>query len=153
MELSNKMCCYYYGIFSSFLSAFQPVKDESGALPVVPSVIHPSDFYKMWAVPSMEIFWISETFGRPGINSTPLMKFFSRRNECSYDHRVDLGFQIPRPVNFDLQILVLYNFFSIFKRDVFIVRKGTSISKQVLDFLSWMTTSGLLAEICRTVVL
>ena len=38
---------------------------------------------------------------------------FSQRSKCSYEY---LGFHIPHPVNFDLQILVLDNFYSFFKR-------------------------------------
>ena len=59
---------YYYIIFTLFLSAFQPVKDESGALPV----------------PNEEIFWISEILGRPCINSTSFSKYdlsLSQRSE------------------------------------------------------------------------
>ena len=43
------------GIVSLFLLAFQPVKDESGALSIL-LVIHPSTFLKMWAVPNEENF-------------------------------------------------------------------------------------------------
>ena len=112
-------------------------------------VIHPSTFLKLCAVPNKEIFWISETLGCPGINSTPFTKSFLNLLS-SYDYQDDLGFHIPHPVNFDLQILVLAIFFSFFKCDVFI---KTSISTQVLDFLSRMTTSGLLAKIYLSVII
>ena len=127
----------------------------------------------MWAVPNKEIFWISETLGRPGIDSTPFAKSFPNfPTLCYYDHQDDLGFHIPRPVNFDLQILVLANFFSFFERDVLSSGTETSISIRVLDFwsrmttsrmttsrmttsrmtTSWMTTSGLLAFLIPLII-
>ena len=130
------------------------MKDEFGALPVL-LVIHPYIFNKMWAVPKKEICWISETLGRPGINSTPFAKFFLNVPSAptTYDHRDDLGFHNPYPVNFDLQILVLANFFSFFKRDVFIVRDGNINQLTRIGFWSSMTKAVLLVEIFLSVII
>ena len=80
---------------------------------------------------------------------------FSQRSECSYDLRPpdDHGFHIPYPVNFDLQILVLANFFSFFKRDVFIVRYGNINQLTRIGFWSSMTKAVLLVEIFLSVII
>ena len=99
------------------------MKDESGTL------------CKMWAVPNKEIFRIFETLGLPGINSTPF-EVFSQCSECSYEYRDDLGFHIPHPVNFDLQILVFDNFSASLRAMFLSAGTETSIRIQDLEFLS-----------------
>ena len=93
-------CCYYYyhyGIFTSFLLAFQPMKDESGELPVL-LVIDSSTFLKMWARRLLNLRNLRTSWYQ--LHS--FREVFSQRSECSYDHRDDLGFHIPHPINFDL---------------------------------------------------
>ena len=116
-------------------------------------MIHPSTFRKMWAVPSKVFFLNLRNLRTSWHQLHSFREVFSQRSECSYDHRDDLGFHIPHPVNFDLQILVLANFFSFFKNDVLSSGTETSISKQVLDCRSWMTTSVLLAKIFLSVII
>ena len=68
------------------LSAFQPVKDEFGVLPVF-LVIDPSTFHKMWAVPNKEIFFNLQNLRTSWYQLHSFGEVFSQRSECSYDPR------------------------------------------------------------------
>ena len=76
----------------------------------------------MWAAPN-KIFWISETLGRPGINSTPFAKSFLTFPSAPATTGSTLVFTFYiRLISISKSLYL--QFFSFFKRDVFIVRDG-----------------------------
>ena len=98
-------------------------------------------------------FWISETLGRPGINSTSFPKSFLNVPSAPTTTGTTLVFTFHiRLISISKSLYLM--FFSASLSAMFLSSgRETSIITQVLDFRSWMTMSGLLAKIFLSVII